>query len=172
MAAWLKSLPKPTAIFACNDDRAVYVLEACKSSGINVPEEVVYEVFKKTHTVYENYAPESYTIGIHAGNPAKADFVGWTGCGPIQLLFENVMGLRPDGAQSHLVWKLRRTDQHGVEKFKLGKNTISVICQKRKAENSEARITVECEKPFQLTLIRQGIKKTVELKKGKEELTF
>jgi glycogen debranching enzyme len=132
----------------------------------------MYEVFEKTLTVYENYAPESYTVGIHAGNPAKADFVGWTGCGPIELLFENVMGLRPDGANNSLVWKLRRTDRHGVEKFKLGKNTVSVICQKRQACTSEARITVECEKPFQLTLIRQDTKKTVELKKGKEELTF
>jgi len=40
MAAWLENIPKPIAIFACNDDRAVYVLEACKSSDIHVPEEV------------------------------------------------------------------------------------------------------------------------------------
>ena len=40
LTAWLKSLPKPICIFACNDDRAIYILEACKSSKINVPEEV------------------------------------------------------------------------------------------------------------------------------------
>ena len=40
MATWLEKLPKPIAIFACNDDRAVYILEACKSSHIHVPEEV------------------------------------------------------------------------------------------------------------------------------------
>ena len=40
LTAWLKSLPKPVCIFACNDDRAIYILEACKSSNINVPEEV------------------------------------------------------------------------------------------------------------------------------------
>ena len=40
LTAWLKKLPKPIAIFACNDDRAVYILEACKSIKINVPEEV------------------------------------------------------------------------------------------------------------------------------------
>ena len=40
LTSWLKKLPKPIAIFACNDDRAVYILEACKSSNINVPEEV------------------------------------------------------------------------------------------------------------------------------------
>lgn len=40
LAAWLKTLPKPICIFACNDDRAIYILEACKSSNISVPEEV------------------------------------------------------------------------------------------------------------------------------------
>lgn len=40
LTTWLQRLPKPVCIFACNDDRAIYILEACKSSGINVPEEV------------------------------------------------------------------------------------------------------------------------------------
>jgi LacI family transcriptional regulator len=40
LASWLEKLPKPVCIFACNDDRAIYILEACKSSNINVPEEV------------------------------------------------------------------------------------------------------------------------------------
>lgn len=40
LASWLEKLPKPVCIFACNDDRAIYILEACKSSNINVPEEI------------------------------------------------------------------------------------------------------------------------------------
>ncbi|OHB55963.1 MAG: hypothetical protein A2Y07_06145 [Planctomycetes bacterium GWF2_50_10] len=40
MAKWLKNLPKPLCVFACNDDCAIYVLEACKAVSINVPEEV------------------------------------------------------------------------------------------------------------------------------------
>ncbi len=40
MAQWLKSLPRPLCVFACNDDRAISVLEVCKTSGICVPEEV------------------------------------------------------------------------------------------------------------------------------------
>ena len=40
IAEWLKKLPQPLCIFACNDDRAVYILEACKVAGLNVPEEV------------------------------------------------------------------------------------------------------------------------------------
>jgi len=40
LEAWLRKLPRPVCVFACNDDRAVYILEACKSAGISVPEEV------------------------------------------------------------------------------------------------------------------------------------
>lgn len=36
---WLKTLPKPVGIMACNDDRGQQVIEACKSAGFYVPEE-------------------------------------------------------------------------------------------------------------------------------------
>lgn len=37
---WLRLLPKPVAIMACNDDRGQYVIEACKIAGLHVPEEL------------------------------------------------------------------------------------------------------------------------------------
>ncbi|MBT3295135.1 MAG: XylR family transcriptional regulator [Verrucomicrobia bacterium] len=40
MEAWLKSLPKPVALFAAMDGRARQVLDACLDAGISVPEEV------------------------------------------------------------------------------------------------------------------------------------
>ena len=40
ISEWLKDLPRPIAVFACNDDGAVYVLQACKIAGLPVPEEV------------------------------------------------------------------------------------------------------------------------------------
>ena len=40
MEAWLKSLPKPVALFAAMDGRARQVLDACLDGGIAVPEEV------------------------------------------------------------------------------------------------------------------------------------
>ena len=40
ISEWLKQLPRPACVFACNDDRAMYILEACKIAGLNVPEEV------------------------------------------------------------------------------------------------------------------------------------
>lgn len=40
MAAWLRRLPLPTGIMACNDDRAQNVSEACKIAGLRVPEDL------------------------------------------------------------------------------------------------------------------------------------
>ena len=40
MEAWLKSLPKPTALFAAMDGRARQVLDACLDAGIAIPEEI------------------------------------------------------------------------------------------------------------------------------------
>jgi LacI family transcriptional regulator len=38
---WLKLLPKPLAIMACNDDRGRHVIEACKIANVKIPYEVV-----------------------------------------------------------------------------------------------------------------------------------
>jgi LacI family transcriptional regulator len=40
IAAWLQQLPRPVAVFACNDVRGRQVLEACSQCGLTVPEEV------------------------------------------------------------------------------------------------------------------------------------
>jgi LacI family transcriptional regulator len=40
MAEWLRSLPKPVGLMACNDDRGRDVLEACRAANVGVPEEV------------------------------------------------------------------------------------------------------------------------------------
>ena len=40
MSAWLAKLPKPVAVMACNDLRALEVLSAARTAGMLVPEEV------------------------------------------------------------------------------------------------------------------------------------
>jgi LacI family transcriptional regulator len=37
---WLKSIPKPVALMACNDDRGQHILEVCKLIGLKVPDDV------------------------------------------------------------------------------------------------------------------------------------
>ena len=40
LAKWLKSLPKPVAIFACDDQYALYISETCKIHDISIPDEI------------------------------------------------------------------------------------------------------------------------------------
>lgn len=40
LAEWLKHLPKPIAVMACNDDRGHHIIEACKVHDLKIPEEV------------------------------------------------------------------------------------------------------------------------------------
>ena len=40
LSAWLKSLPKPIALFCCNDLRAVQVMKICSDLGLNVPQDI------------------------------------------------------------------------------------------------------------------------------------
>ena len=40
LAQWLRNLPKPIGLMACNDDRGREVLEACRAAHLAVPEEI------------------------------------------------------------------------------------------------------------------------------------
>jgi len=40
IAKWLKSLPKPIAILACNDDRGQHLISACKLGRLRIPNEI------------------------------------------------------------------------------------------------------------------------------------
>jgi LacI family transcriptional regulator len=40
LSKWLRSLPKPIALMACDDNQGVHITEACKQNKIRVPQEV------------------------------------------------------------------------------------------------------------------------------------
>jgi LacI family transcriptional regulator len=40
LTAWIRELPKPAGIMACNDERAYHVVTACADAGIDVPQQV------------------------------------------------------------------------------------------------------------------------------------
>lgn len=40
LAQWLRQLPKPVALFCCDDERALFVSETCKMSNISIPSEI------------------------------------------------------------------------------------------------------------------------------------
>ena len=40
LAKWLRSLPKPVGLMACNDDCGHYIIEACLIAGLRIPDDV------------------------------------------------------------------------------------------------------------------------------------
>ncbi len=135
----------------------------------------MYEVYKQTGTVWELYAPDMDRLGSgNAGekgeHQARPDFVGWTGCGPIALLIENVIGLRPDGVDNKLTWNLTRTDRHGIKKLRFGKVTADLICQKRNDDKSAPVISISTDQEFVLTVIWSGGIKNINLQKGTHQI--
>lgn len=38
--SWLEALPKPVALFCCDDAHALYITETCKMAGLKIPEEI------------------------------------------------------------------------------------------------------------------------------------
>jgi len=40
LVAWMQALPKPIAVFADNDERALLASEACHAAGVSVPEDI------------------------------------------------------------------------------------------------------------------------------------
>ncbi len=38
--SWLKGLPKPVALFCCDDAHALYITETCNMAGLRIPEEI------------------------------------------------------------------------------------------------------------------------------------
>jgi LacI family transcriptional regulator len=70
---WLKSLPKPVGIMACNDIRGQQLLNLCRAAGLMVPEEVAVIGVDNDHVLCElsdppmsSVAPDTLRIGYEA----------------------------------------------------------------------------------------------------------
>ena len=104
----------------------------------------VVKVFSETHTLWENYAPES----ARQGRPAKDAFVGWSGLFPISIMMEYVFGIRPYAREQKIVWKVNLTEHHGVEQYPLGNLTVDLVCEARASAAEEPVVTVKCDEPI------------------------
>jgi len=123
----------------------------------------MYNVYKQTGTIWENYSPEFYMRGL----PAQADFVGWSGCGPIMLLIENIIGIHVDATKNEVLWYLNRIDKHGIKNLMFGNMTASLVCEKREAVNKKCKITITADKPFTLRVINWSKKaQSFKIQKG------
>ena len=65
IAEWLKSLPRPIAIMACNDDRGQDVLAACRLAGLEVPGEVAILGVDDDELVCDLSYPQLSSIAVN-----------------------------------------------------------------------------------------------------------
>ncbi len=108
------------------------------------------EVYRKTGTFFENYAPESAS----PGNPAKSDFVGWSGIIPITVFIEYVLGIQVHAEKNEVVWYVRNTERHGIRRIPVGRDVYAdLICEARSDENEKPNVTVTSDKPIKVTVI-------------------
>ncbi|HEY3783100.1 MAG TPA: trehalase family glycosidase [Fimbriimonadaceae bacterium] len=122
---------------------------------------VVCDVFERTGTFWENYSPES----ADPGDPAKPDFVGWTGLPPIAVFLEYVIGLRPiDPLKNILLWDIRRTDAFGVKRYPLGpKASLDLDCKARGSESEEPQVEVRSNQPAEVHIRWQNGSKIIKV---------
>lgn len=122
------------------------------------------EVFRQTDDIYDSYAPAMPA----PGSEATGSFVGWSGCGPIALLLENVIGLRVDAPNNAVRWRLRRTDRHGVRALRFGSNSISLICDSRTFPEDTCRIAATAQDAFNLEVETTWTKVSKRIRPGKQ----
>jgi glycogen debranching enzyme len=113
----------------------------------------VHGLFEKTGTLWENQSPEHCA----PGKPAKADFVGWAGLGPIAVLFEYAFGLRPEVPRKRLLWDVRLLEGHGVKGYPYAaKGLLDLDCAPRKTARERPRISAKSNLPLTLEIRWEG----------------
>ena len=65
LGGWLKSLPKPVALFAANDARARQVLDACLKTGFQVPQEIAVLGVDNDELICETAHPQLSSIQMN-----------------------------------------------------------------------------------------------------------
>jgi LacI family transcriptional regulator len=66
LTEWLRRLPKPIGVMACNDERGLQVLDACRRCGVAVPDEVAVVGVDNDPTLCELAIPPLSSVDVNA----------------------------------------------------------------------------------------------------------
>jgi LacI family transcriptional regulator len=112
---WLADLPKPVGVMACNDARALHLLDACQQAGILVPEEVAVvgvdneEIFcELCNPALSSVAPDAEQIGYQAAE-----------------LLDQLMSGQPHSSQRILVEPVRVVTRRSSDTFAIKDRTLA-----------------------------------------------
>lgn len=121
--------------------------------------ENVTKVFENTGTLWENYSPEHEK----PGNPARPDFVGWTGLSPIAVLFEYVFGIEPDSENRKILWNINLEEKFGVKQYPFSGGFADI--EFFGIKDNKPVYSVKSSIDFTLEVICGEYRETVEIKK-------
>lgn len=125
---------------------------------------VVADVYEKTGTIWENYSAER----SDPGRPARRDFVGWSGIGPIMYLLEYGIGLYPHSGRNELVWSLNSHGRQGCERYRFNGHLTTLIAQPISDPSSRFRISVVSDGAYTLRISHAGAVKTISIIPGEQ----
>lgn len=124
----------------------------------------VFQVYKKTGTFWEYYAPESADPGFMA----RDEFVGWGGLAPIGELIEFIIGIRGDYTEKQIVWDMNLTEANGIERYPFGPDgSITMKAAARRSASDKPKIEVESNIPFELVVLYGDKKEVFKVTPGK-----
>lgn len=136
---WRGSVWAPTAYMVLKGLDAVGMTDKAKVIAER-HFKAVYEVYKKTNTFFENYAPDY----IERGDIGISDFVGWTGLPPIAVFLEYVLGITPQGMERTIEWRISNLERHGVKNYPLGADCdVDLVCEARENEADRPVVTAK-----------------------------
>lgn len=130
--------------------------------------DAIWEVYKKTGTIWETYAPEIYMPSTNAEGIYMCipDFAGWTALAPISMMIENVIGLRADASSDRLVWNITRPSVHGMKNFRFNGHTVTLVATPMEGGYS---VSVTSDGEFLLEVRHAGRVCPVEIAKGTQQ---
>lgn len=112
--------------------------------------ENVVKVFEETGTLWENYSSEF----DKPGNPARPDFVGWTGLSPISILFEYVFGIEPISSERKIIWNINLDEKFGVKQYPFLDGSVDLEFEG--IENGKPVVKVKSDLDFDLVIKYNG----------------
>lgn len=105
LTQWLRELPKPIGLMACNDDQARKVLDACTTAGLPVPDEVTVVGVDNDELVCELSDPPLSSVAL------DLDSAGYEGAALLHgLMSGQVRGYQEVSVKPRWVVARRSTD--------------------------------------------------------------
>jgi LacI family transcriptional regulator len=83
LAKWIRSLPKPVGVMACNDERGLQVLDACRRCGAAVPEQIAVAGVDNDEAMCELSIPPMTSVDVNA------EGVGYEAAALLDRMMEN-----------------------------------------------------------------------------------